>query len=257
MGHPAQFTPVTGNNLSEKVAARIEAAILGGTILPGNRLSSERELQNQFEVGRGAVREALKTLKQKGIIEIRKGVKGGVYVKKMEIDNASESLSLLLKQNKVPIADLVEFRDAVDETEVLLASIRGDKKEKDQLVEMAMQLAELNTLPAGPDIEQIKAIDREMNLLLAKMTKNFVFVWMKNTIQLSIGSYDSLLYESSKYRAQTIDNWINTAREIAAGEPLRALSLCSYHYVLLQNCLKDKQLEETGADDHQGRSRHA
>ena len=255
--HPTQFTPVTGNNLSEKVAARIEAAILSGAILPGNRLSSERELQNQFEVGRGAVREALKTLKQKGIIEIRKGVKGGVYVKKLEIDNAGESLSLLLKQNKVPIEDLVEFRDAVDETEVILAAIRGDKKEKDQLVEMAMQLSELNTLPGGPDIERIKAIDREMNLLLAKMTKNFVFVWMKNTIEMSIGSYDSLLYESRKYRTRTIDNWINTAKEIAAGEPLRALSLCAYHYVLLQSCLKDRHLEETVTDDGRRENNHA
>lgn len=246
------FRPVKGNNLSEKVAAQIESAILGGTILPGNRLSSERDLQTQFEVGRGAVREALQTLKQKGIIEIRKGVKGGVYAKKLEIDNASESLSLLLKQNRVPIADLVEFRDAVDETEVILASIRGDREEKRQLVEMAMQLSALNTRPGGPDIEKIKAIDREMNLLLAKMTKNFVFVWMKNTVQLSIGSYDSLLYENPKYRDKTIDNWINTAREIAAGEPLRALSLCAYHYVLLQSCLKDKQLEETGEKDLQG-----
>lgn len=254
---PILFSPVTGNNLSEKVAAQIESAILSGTILPGNRLSSERDLQTQFEVGRGAVREALKTLKQKGIIEIRKGVKGGVYVKKLEIDNASESLSLLLKQNKVPITDLVEFRDAVDETEVILAAIRGDRDEKRQLVEMAMQLSELNTLPTGPDIEKIKAIDREMNLLLARMTKNFVFVWMKNTIQLSIGSYDSLLYESPKYRSRTIDNWINTAKEIAAGEPLRALSLCSYHYVLLQSCLKDKQVEKTGPDEGQEKNSHA
>ncbi|THB78183.1 MAG: FadR family transcriptional regulator [Desulfobacteraceae bacterium] len=249
MSSDPKFTPVKGTNISQKVADQIESAILNGGIQPGNRLSSERDLQTQFEVGRGAIREALQALKQKGIIEIRKGVKGGAYVKKMEIGNASESLSLLLKQNKVPIDDLVEFRDAVDQTEVILASIRGDRQEKQRLVEMAMKLSELSTRSDDPDVDAIKAIDREMNMLLAQMTKNSVFEWIKNTIQMSIGSYDSLLYESANYRDKTIDNWIKTAKEIAAGEPLKALSRCSYHYVLLQSCIKDQELGKTESND--------
>lgn len=243
------FKPAKGNNLSEKVADQIEVAILSGKILPGNRLASERDLQVQFEVGRGAIREALQTLKQKGIIEIRKGVKGGVYVKKIEIGSASESLSLLLHQNKVPVEQLVEFRDAVDQTEVILASIRGSKEEKEHLVELADRLSKLSSLPGGADVEGIKAVDREMNLLLAKMTQNSVFEWIKKTIQLSIGSYDSLLYENPKYRDKTISNWINTAKEIAAGEPLKALSMCAYHYVLLQSCLKEKHQNDAASGE--------
>ncbi|WP_022666929.1 FadR/GntR family transcriptional regulator [Desulfospira joergensenii] len=242
------FKPVEGGNISEKIAVQIETAILSGKIKPGNRLSSERELQNVFQVGRGAIREALQALKQKGIIEIKKGVKGGAYAKKIGIGSASESLSLLLKQNMVPLENLVEFRDTIDQSEVILASIRGDKEEKEKLVEMSLHLLDLNSRSDDPDVEKIKAIDRKMNLLLARMTKNPIFEWIKSTIQLSIGSYDSLLYEDPNYRSKTITNWINTAKEIAAGEPLKAISFCAYHYVLLQRCLKDKSLGETDSD---------
>lgn len=237
-----RFKPVTGTNISAKIVAQIEAAILSGDIETGKRLSSERELQKQFEVGRGAIREALQTLKQKGILEIKKGVKGGAYTKKIEVGSAGESLSLLLKQNMVPLEQLVEFRDAIDQSEVILASTRGDREQKDKLVELSLRLKALNNESDDPDIEKIKSIDREMNLLLAKMTKNLAFEWIKGTIQVSIGSYDSLLYDHPEYRRKTIENWINTAREIAAGEPLKALSLCSYHYVLLQDCIKEEAL---------------
>ncbi len=237
-----RFKPVTGSNLSEKIVGQIEAAILNGGIETGKRLSSERELQKQFGVGRGAIREALQALKQKGILEIKKGVKGGAYAKKIEVGSASESLSILLRQNMVPLEQLVEFRDTIDKSEVVLASTRGAKEEKEKLVQLSLSLQELNNESEDPDLAKIKSIDREMNLLLAKMTKNLVFEWIKGTIQMSIGSHDSLLYDNPKYRRKTIENWVNTAKEIAAGEPMKALSLCSYHYVLLQDCIKEEAL---------------
>ena len=61
------FTPAQMGRAGEDVALQIEAAILDGTFLPGERLPSERELQSQFHTGRGVVREALGALKQKGL----------------------------------------------------------------------------------------------------------------------------------------------------------------------------------------------
>ncbi len=86
----------------EDVALQIEAAILDGTFKPGERLPGERELQSQFHTGRGVVREALGALKQKGLIEIRKGAKGGAVVKNVEMHLVSESLALFLKQQRLP-----------------------------------------------------------------------------------------------------------------------------------------------------------
>lgn len=236
------FVPVQGLGISGKIALQIEKAILEGKIQPGERLSSERDLQLMFQAGRGAIREALKALKQQGIIEIKKGVKGGAYIKHMEVANVSEPMALLLKQKVISLDYLVEFRDSIDRTVAILSSTRGDEEERKQLVEMAHHLLEVASQSGEPDMEKISEIDQNLNLLLAKMTKNPVFEWITRTIQLSIGSYDSIIYEDQYYRNKTIANWVNTAKAVAAGETLQATSFCSYHYVLLRRCIKEKGL---------------
>jgi len=75
--HRINFQPVTGTNKSEAIRLQIEAAILDNVFLPGDRLPSERELQDAFKTSRGSVREALGALKQKGLLEARKGARGG------------------------------------------------------------------------------------------------------------------------------------------------------------------------------------
>lgn len=60
--------------LFEQVASHIEREILAGRLKPGDRLPPERDLRAMFGVGRPAIREALITLQQSGLIEIGNGV---------------------------------------------------------------------------------------------------------------------------------------------------------------------------------------
>jgi DNA-binding FadR family transcriptional regulator len=88
-------------------------------------------------------------------------------------------------------------------------------------------------------MERISEVDRELNLLLVKMTNNPVFDWIMQTIQISFGSYDYVLYEDAYYREKTIKNWRETAMAIADREPLKALSFIGYHYVMLNRCIRE------------------
>jgi GntR family transcriptional regulator, transcriptional repressor for pyruvate dehydrogenase complex len=95
-----------------------------------------------------------------------------------------------------------------------------------------------------PSMKRIRKVDRDLNLLLVKMTKNPLFDWIMQTIQISFGSYDYVLYEDAYYREKTISNWRETATAIAEREPLKALSFIGYHYVMPNRCIrenKDKQ----------------
>lgn len=62
--------------ISEQLADRLRATILGRGMRPGDRLSSEAELISHYGVARGTVREALRLLESEGIIEIRRGAAG-------------------------------------------------------------------------------------------------------------------------------------------------------------------------------------
>ena len=64
------YTPIQSNKVYEQIAEQIERSILSGELRSGDRLPTERELSEQFHASRTAVREAMKTLAQKGLVEL-------------------------------------------------------------------------------------------------------------------------------------------------------------------------------------------
>lgn len=236
------FFPAQAGRASEDVALQIEAAILAGRLRPEERLPSEREMQVQFGTGRGAIREALRALKQKGLLDIRKGAKGGAYIRKVGMVNIGESLALFLKQHDVDSASLIEFRESVDQTLVLLAIARGGGDDKKALMAMAEDLRAC-LREGAPDTDRVGHLDRELNLLLARMTSNPIFEWIMHALQRGFSSHDYALYETANYRALTAANWADTAQAIAENDPLRAQSLIGYHYALLRRCLAERAAE--------------
>lgn len=231
------FLPAQVGRISEDVALQIEAAIMGRKVKPGERLPSERKLQDQFQTGRGVIREAIRALKQKGLIEIKKGSKGGAYVKQVDVANVSESLALFLAQNQIDPTQLIEFRESIDRTITLLAIARGSRPQKQSLCDDAGRLKNLALTPS-PDMEELAELDRAMNIKLAGMTQNRVFEWIMKAIQMGFSSNDYMLYQDPYYRRETVENWFETAALIRANDPLTALTYISRHYHLLRRCLK-------------------
>ena len=239
MTHQFLFSPAQVGRASEDVALQIEAAIISKKVLPGDRLPSERALQEQFGTGRGVVREALRALKQKGLIEVRKGARGGAYAKEVELTHASESLALFLTQQHIHADHICELRESIDRTITLLAISRGTSEEKRELLEGAQNLAHLAESGDAAGVSLIEW-DRQLNIMLAKMTKNPVFVWLMQAMQLGLNANDHALYERAEFRHQTIQNWIDTAWFIDVNEPLKALSCISNHFVILKKCLESE-----------------
>ena len=82
----------SGLTLSQKIERRIEEAIRQKKLLPGSKLPTEKELCAQFAVSRTALREALRRLSARGLIDIRKG--SGMYITELKIEDAINSLHL-------------------------------------------------------------------------------------------------------------------------------------------------------------------
>lgn len=251
------FLPVASGRASEEVALQIEAAIMDGRLGPGERLPSEREMQAQFGTGRGVIREAIKTLKQKGLLEVRKGAKGGAYIRQLEVSNVSESLTLFLKQHPLDPENLIEFRETMDRSITTLAMAHASEEEKQRLLEEALRL-ETMLRAKEPDLDAAGELDRQLNILLARMSRNPLYEWVMRALQMGFSSHDYALYQDPVYREKAAANWSDTARTIAANQPMRALSFIGHHYVLLRQCVEEKNrgqavqtapfLSETGAE---------
>jgi GntR family transcriptional repressor for pyruvate dehydrogenase complex len=85
------FVPIKSKRLAETVVAALEEPILTGRLKDGDRLPSEEQLASQLGVGRRAVREALKVLETKGLVEVQMGV--GTVVRRNDLDNYLQNLS--------------------------------------------------------------------------------------------------------------------------------------------------------------------
>ena len=83
---------------AEAVVQRLEALILGDQLRPGTPLPADRELAESFGVGRNVLREALKTLVQKRLVEVVPG--RGTFVVEPDSSGVTESLYLLLQTRR-------------------------------------------------------------------------------------------------------------------------------------------------------------
>ena len=106
MFQPANKT----EKISDHIIEQIRDAILSGQFKPGDRVASENELITQFEVSKATMREALRVLEVMGLIEIRKGVGGGVFIAEVEMKTTINSIINFLHFKSVSIKDITMLR---------------------------------------------------------------------------------------------------------------------------------------------------
>src|ERR1700726_262664 len=103
------YTPIHSNKVYEQIAKQIEQRILSGELRTGDRLPTERELAEQFHASRTAVREAMKSLAQKGLVDMRPG--RGTIVIDGTTQAVRHSLDLMMKFGQAgDSTNLVEVR---------------------------------------------------------------------------------------------------------------------------------------------------
>ncbi len=96
--------------LLQQIIEGIKKAVMTGEIPVGGKLPPERELQTLYQVGRGTVREALKTLSGMGLLEIRKGRGGGAFVTADAALAASRGFCELPRESEARIVMFCGFR---------------------------------------------------------------------------------------------------------------------------------------------------
>ena len=86
------FREAKQNRTFEDVISQIQESILQGKLKAGDKLPSERNLREIFKVSRGTLRESLRALEQKRLIQIKTGVNGGAFICEANTHQISESL---------------------------------------------------------------------------------------------------------------------------------------------------------------------
>lgn len=108
------FTQVQHVRAYQRVVAQIEEAILGGDLVSGGHLPSERDLVEQFGVSRSTIREAMRVLESAGLVSSRPGDPNGARVMPLTTDNLSKSMSMIARRQDLGLVDLLQFRMLIE-----------------------------------------------------------------------------------------------------------------------------------------------
>lgn len=101
-------------SLVEDVVQQIEGAILDGEYVPGDKLPSTRALMEIFGSSLGTIRESLAIIENKGLLEVKKGAKGGFFIRDISTRPMTDSLELLMRHMSLSPKELYEFRATVE-----------------------------------------------------------------------------------------------------------------------------------------------
>lgn len=112
----------------QQIADQLLELMLSGRLSVGHRLPSEADLASSFGVSRGTVREALRALASRDVIETSRGQTGGTFVRRIERSQVSEhleaSIGLMSGGDAVSVDDMLEARDVLEVPAVRLAARR-------------------------------------------------------------------------------------------------------------------------------------
>jgi GntR family transcriptional repressor for pyruvate dehydrogenase complex len=124
---PPELEPVKSRRLSEAIIRQLQDLIAEGRLKPGERLPAERELAEQLGVSRTSVREALRGLETRGLVEIRVGE--GAFVREGSLDSALEPLAFVVAPQIEVVKELFEARRLIEPAIAALAARRATEAE--------------------------------------------------------------------------------------------------------------------------------
>jgi GntR family transcriptional regulator, transcriptional repressor for pyruvate dehydrogenase complex len=162
----AMYKIVRSSRLYEQIVQQVEESIHKGALKPGEQLPPERELAQQFGVSRTAVREAVKALHEKGLVEAYPG--RGTFITSGSSYSIRQSLDRVMKVGqREGSAFLVEVREILEPEIAALAATRA---KEDDLAAMREPIKVMDEAKRDP--EAFIEADLDFHLALAEAAAN-------------------------------------------------------------------------------------
>lgn len=114
---------------AEHVAQQILRDLLASGAKPGVAFGTEASLLQKYNISRPTLRECLRILEARGVIRVRTGPGGGIFVARPRVETLAHGLSLLLRFNEIPFSAVLEARELIEPALAFEAARRGSAKD--------------------------------------------------------------------------------------------------------------------------------
>lgn len=216
------FKTVKQSRAYQDVVEQIQEAIIAGTLKPGSQLPAERDLKEQFGISRGTLREALRVLEQKGLIEIRTGVAGGSIIRELHSETLSENLGLLIRNRAVSLRDLAEFREGMEGGVAALAAQRAGGNDRALLGRLLAE-AEGHLGEGRNGWDAFVRTDEQIHMALARISGNQLFITVMESLYHNIHTYyETYLPWGEALLLENFSDLKNIVAAVTAGDAEKA-----------------------------------
>jgi len=218
--------------LVDRVVDEIQHMIIEGTLEAGMKLPGERELAEQIGVSRTVVREAIKTLHAKGMIDLKQGV--GTFVRAINGEQISGPLTMLLRTNGITLENLHQVRIIL---EVEIARVAASEASDAEIAHLHEALSDLERVMDDP--AAFAEGDAAFHHALAEFSHNPLLVMLLDSIgglmhdvRISVSNYPDLF-------PLTVPDHREILESVKAKDPSRAQQAMRRH---LENARKIQEL---------------
>lgn len=167
---------IVRTNLYEQIADRLEDIILDELPAESDKLPSETALAEKFNVSRNVVRESLKILKERGLIESRNGT--GSYITKPEAHNLSDVINRMVVMDNIHYKDIYDVRIILETAACKRAATRVTAREIKKMEKLLERLKDKSL-----SVEERRELDFDFHVAIAEAAENPLLVVFVQTMK--------------------------------------------------------------------------
>jgi DNA-binding FadR family transcriptional regulator len=228
----------------QEVARRLEELILDGTLPPGEKIPSERQLAERLKLSRPLIREALKELRGRGVIETHHG--RGSFVAGMVLsDQGGNALNYLFRDHSRTLYDLLEVREILEGQAAYFAATRASDVDRYR-ISKAFEAMEVPDTKSEPNINA--NLDHDFHRTISEASHNPVLVHtlqglsqlLLNSVLASVNN----LYHRPEQKAKIIQHHREIYTAIMGRAPEKAREAASRHIREIRASLEEIEREE-------------
>src|SRR4051812_9084591 len=205
----SMFAPVQTRRTFEEAVEQIAEKVKLGELQVGDRLPSERALADQMRISRPTLREAVKVLQESGLVEVRRGAGGGMFV-------ATELVppELLASRRDMRIGEVAQVLEARRVLEPRVAALAAMRAGDDDFRAMERTIADQRALLESGDVllggreDRFLALDVRFHLAIARASGNPMLVGLVRQLyrELEIARDTAMHHE-------TVPGWVIDVHE--------------------------------------------
>jgi GntR family transcriptional regulator, transcriptional repressor for pyruvate dehydrogenase complex len=216
------LAPVRRSRLYEGIVDQLQALIAEGRLKPGDQLPPERVLAETFQVSRTSVREALRALELRGLIEGRQG--GGTFVRSVSVEELARPMAAALLAGKREVAELFELREMI---EPAIARKAAERARPEHLAELERILEQQRAKVARG--EPYPDEDAAFHYTVAVAADNAALLRLVNVIMDLLRESRSTYLQSGDRPRRSLEGHRRLLEALRAHDPGRAERIMREH----------------------------